>query len=195
MFGWLCKVLMIAHIRYLLLINGIRVWSGQIMMRIAGNLYRSRGYSIACSWRVSRSRRWLIVRGKGVIRLEALLHRRQSVLLVGHMLMGGDQSKVQARELVCSIEIRFRIVVIEIQIHGLRFVTRRRDLKVRTIELQVLKVVEREAGFLDMCWKRGLRVSNVRRWWTILDLGWSLGPPALFGALDYGVWWLSAVSD
>jgi len=114
MFGWLCKVLMIAHIRYLLLINGIRVWSGQIMMRIAGNLYRSRGYSIACSWRVSRSRRWLIVRGKGVIRLEALLHRRQSVLLVGHMLMGGDQSKVQARELVCSIEIRFRIVVIEI---------------------------------------------------------------------------------
>jgi len=142
MFGWLCKVLMIAHIRYLLLINGIGVWSGQVMMRIAGNLYRSRGYSIACSWRVSRSRRWLIVRGKGVIRLEALLHRRQSVLLVRHMLMGGDQSKVQARELVCSIEIRFRIVVIEIQIHGLRFVTRRRDLKVRTIELQMLEVIE-----------------------------------------------------
>jgi len=112
------------------------------MMRIAGNLYRSRGYSVAGGWRVSRSRRWLIVRGKGVIRLEALLHRRQSVLLVGHMLMGGDQSKVQARELVCSIEIRFRIVVIEIQIHRLRFVTRRRDLEVRTIELQMLKVIE-----------------------------------------------------
>jgi len=51
---------------------------------------------------------------------------------------------------VCSIEIRFRIVIVEVQIHGLRFVTGSGYLKVRTIELQVLKVIEGEAWLLDM---------------------------------------------
>jgi len=90
MLGWFRKVLMVAHIGNLLLIYGIGVRSWQILMWIAGHWSRSVGYSIAGSRRMSRSWRWLIVRSKRVIWLEALLHRRQPVLLVRNMLMCGD---------------------------------------------------------------------------------------------------------